>query len=64
MEGEKLPVGIEQDNANNARAVAIQKCGFVVGHVPKYQQRLMTSGSGSHMLMRQYTPIYSVLLIM
>ena len=35
MVGEKLPIDIEEDNANNPRALAVQTCGGVVGHVPK-----------------------------
>ena len=33
MVGGKLPVDIVEDDANNSRAVAVQKCGVVVGHV-------------------------------
>ena len=33
--GEKLPVDIKQDDANNPRAVALRTCGVVVSHVPE-----------------------------
>ena len=31
----KLPVDIKEDNANDPRAVAVQSCSVVAGHVPK-----------------------------
>ena len=34
MVGEKLPVDIEEDNANVPRAVVVRKCD-VVGHIPR-----------------------------
>ncbi len=30
--GEQLPVGVEEDNGNDPRAVAVRKSGIVVGH--------------------------------
>lgn len=33
--GEKLPIDIEEDNANDPRAFAVQTCGVVIGQVPK-----------------------------
>ena len=31
----KLPVDIEEDDANHARAVSVRKNGNVIGHVPR-----------------------------
>ena len=35
MLGKKLQIAIEDDNSNDARAVAVQKHGMVVGHLPR-----------------------------
>ena len=35
MLGEKLQIEIEEDNRNDARAVAVQKREMVVGHLPR-----------------------------
>ena len=39
--GERLPITIEEDNNNDARAVAVQKCGVVVGHLPRETARFV-----------------------
>ena len=39
--GEKLLIGIEEDNGNDARAVAILKGGIVVGHLPRETARIV-----------------------
>ena len=35
MVGEKLPVDIEEDNANDPMAVALRMHGIAVSHIPK-----------------------------
>ena len=35
MLGERLQIEIEKDNRSDARAVAVQKGGMVVGHLPR-----------------------------
>ena len=35
MLGEKLQIETEDDNRNDARAVAVRKHGMVVGHLPR-----------------------------
>ena len=39
--GERLQVEVEEDNSNDARAVAVQKCGVVVGHLPRETARIV-----------------------
>ena len=39
--GEKLLIGIEEDNSNDARAVAILKGAVVVGHLPRETARIV-----------------------
>ena len=39
--GERLQVKVEEDNSNDARAVAVQKCGVVVGHLPREIARIV-----------------------
>ena len=41
MVGEKVDVDIEEDNAADPRAVAVRKCGVVVGPVPREAARTM-----------------------
>ena len=38
---ERLQIEIEDDNSNDARAVAIQKHGIVVGHLPRETARIV-----------------------
>ncbi len=40
--GEQLPVGVEEDNGNDPRAVAMCNSGIVVGHLPRAQTVYLT----------------------
>ena len=59
MLGEKLQIAIEDDNSNDARAVAVQKHGMVVGHLPRETAKvvwyfLRRGGSGWCNLLRKF----------
>ena len=41
MLGERLQIEIEDDNSNDAKAVAVQKRSIVVGHLPRETARIV-----------------------
>ena len=41
MLGERLLIELEETNSNDARAIAVQKDGVVVGHLPRETARIV-----------------------
>ena len=63
MLGEILQIELEETNSNDARAIAVQKEGVIVGHLPRETARIVwyflkRGGSGSKLL-----PLFDSLLV-